>query len=118
MNTKNRQLLLIGAYLLINCNALSLESRRAVLGAIGSACAGCVASSAYADTDVDNYLRSGMVSMPMGVSGEFEACCFVGLSSLLVKPKFQLHLIGQAGKAKPQTGVLLRYVNRPYFDVN
>jgi hypothetical protein len=48
----------------------------------------------------------------------FEACCFVGLSSLLVKTKFQLHRTGQAGKAKPQTGVVLRYVNRPPFVMN
>eukprot|EP00980_Cylindrotheca_fusiformis_P004832 scaffold1034_cov127-Cylindrotheca_fusiformis.AAC.13 len=68
----------------MNCNALSLESRRAVLDAIGMAYVSCIAPIAVAaETDVDGYLKSGMVSMPMGVSG-------------------------QAGKAKPQTGVVLR----------
>jgi hypothetical protein len=40
-------------------------------------------AAAAADVDTENFLRSGMVSMPMGVSG-------------------------QAGKAKPVTGVILR----------
>jgi len=39
--------------------------------------------SALADVDTDSFIRSGMVSMPMGVSG-------------------------QAGKAKPVTGIVLR----------
>lgn len=66
-------------------------SRREALGSIlgGSAAAVFLSSSfsqpsnAVETTDVDNFLRSGGVAMPMGVSG-------------------------QAGKAKPQTGVLLR----------
>jgi hypothetical protein len=37
------------------------------------------------NTDVDDFLRTGGVAMPMGVSG-------------------------QAGKSKPETGVFLRYV--------
>ena len=41
------------------------------------------ASNAVETTDVDSFLRSGGVAMPMGVSG-------------------------QAGKAKPETGVLIR----------
>lgn len=69
MNSNTRLLMLVGACLLMNCNALSVESRRAVLTSIGGSCAGIMASSAYAETDVDNFLRSGMVSMPMGVSG-------------------------------------------------
>lgn len=41
---------------------------------MGSASAGLVAANANAaeTTDVDNFLRSGMVSMPMGVSGKNE----------------------------------------------
>lgn len=77
------------------CEGLStkhaVSSRRDVLGSIlgGSAAAitGLMtftqASNAVETTDIDNFLRSGGVSMPMGVSG-------------------------QAGKAKPETGVLLR----------
>jgi hypothetical protein len=79
MNTR----FLLLTSLLVRGNALSLETRRSFIGAIGSACAG-VAITANADVDVDDFMRSGMVSMPMGVSG-------------------------QAGKAKPETGVLLRY---------
>ncbi|KAL3934981.1 MAG: hypothetical protein SGBAC_009410 [Bacillariaceae sp.] len=69
---------------LSDCHGLSLETRRSVIGWMGSASAGLVAANANAaeTTDVDNFLRSGMVSMPMGVSG-------------------------QAGKAKPQTGVVI-----------
>lgn len=54
---------------------------KAAIAAIGS---GIVPQSARAaDVDTEDFLRSGMVSMPMGVSG-------------------------QAGKAKPRTGVVLR----------
>lgn len=54
--------------------------------ALGSAAAAAVVAvprSAYAELDTEDFLKTGMVSMPMGVSG-------------------------QAGKAKPITGVVLR----------
>ncbi|KAL7536819.1 hypothetical protein ACHAXR_007415 [Thalassiosira sp. AJA248-18] len=51
--------------------------------AIGGAVVTSVPRSASAELDTDDYLKTGMVSMPMGVSG-------------------------QAGKAKPRTGVVLR----------
>jgi hypothetical protein len=59
---------------LSGCHGLSLETRRSVIGWMGSASAGLIAANANAaeTTDVDNYLRSGMVSMPMGVSGKNE----------------------------------------------
>ena len=77
------------------CVGLSTKpasTRRDALGSILGGGAAAVASSimlpgkaaiAAETTDVDNFLRTGGVSMPMGVSG-------------------------QAGKAKPETGVLLR----------
>lgn len=61
-------------------------SRREALGSIlggGATVFLSQPSNAVETTDVDSFLRSGGVSMPMGVSG-------------------------QAGKAKPETGVLLR----------
>lgn len=59
-------------------------SRRAALGWIGSAATVALnGPAAWAEMDVDNYLKSGMVSMPMGVSG-------------------------QGGKMRPETGVVLR----------
>mmetsp|Transcript_1340 Transcript_1340/g.3088 ORF Transcript_1340/g.3088 Transcript_1340/m.3088 type:complete len:298 (-) Transcript_1340:59-952(-) len=63
-----------------------VPSRRQALGSIlgGGAAAILLPSLSNAmETDVDSFLRSGGVAMPMGVSG-------------------------QAGKAKPVTGVLLR----------
>jgi len=53
--------------------------------AVGSASGMLISTpqSALADVDTDSFIRSGMVSMPMGVSG-------------------------QAGKAKPVTGIVLR----------
>merc|ERR1719261_857827 len=77
------------------CEGLSTKqpatSRRDVLGSIlgggafvaSSLLTNTQASYAVETTDVDSFLRSGGVAMPMGVSG-------------------------QAGKAKPETGVLLR----------
>jgi hypothetical protein len=73
------------------CNGLATidASRRDVFKLVGAAAAGIIAvSPAIAmDTsdavDVENFIRTGMVQMPMGVSG-------------------------QAGKAKPETGVVLR----------
>ena len=71
-------------------------SRRAALGWFGKTAAaaivltdgiaGMVPPSAYAEEsiDIDAYLKSGGVSMPMGVSG-------------------------QGGKMRPTTGVILRY---------
>jgi hypothetical protein len=56
------------------------------MGWLAGACAGaCVGAPtiASADVDTDGFIRTGMVSMPMGVSG-------------------------QAGKSKPTTGVILR----------
>ena len=76
------------------CEGFSTEaaasSRREALGSIlggGAAVASAVLlpgpASAVDTMDVDDFLRTGGVSMPMGVSG-------------------------QAGKSKPETGVLLR----------
>ena len=75
------------------CQGLSTNasSRRDVLGSIlgggAAAMSGLLtnnqASYAAETTDIDSFLRTGGVSMPMGVSG-------------------------QAGKAKPETGVLIR----------
>mmetsp|Transcript_92133 Transcript_92133/g.187529 ORF Transcript_92133/g.187529 Transcript_92133/m.187529 type:complete len:306 (-) Transcript_92133:269-1186(-) len=76
------------------CEGFSTESaassRREALGSIlggGAAVASAVLlpgpASAVETMDVDDFLRTGGVSMPMGVSG-------------------------QAGKSKPETGVLLR----------
>ena len=67
------------------------SSRRQAIGSIlsgGAAVASTVllpkdAANAMETTDVDDFLRTGGVAMPMGVSG-------------------------QAGKSKPETGVLLR----------
>lgn len=61
-------------------------SRRATLGWLVSAATAAVIggpSIARADVDTDDFIRTGMVSMPMGVSG-------------------------QAGKSKPTTGVIFR----------
>jgi len=60
-----------------------------------AATAGCVLlpqSSWAADVDTEDFLKTGMVSMPMGVSG-------------------------QAGKAKPRTGVVLRDGEEPSRDM-
>jgi hypothetical protein len=87
--------LLVSLQLPSICVGLSTKTastRRDALGSILGGGAAVVASSimlpgkaaiAAETTDVDSFLRSGGVSMPMGVSG-------------------------QAGKAKPETGVLLR----------
>jgi hypothetical protein len=98
MNTGSLILLLVASYDATWCNGLSPHStRRSAFGLIGGACVGCIITSGAvaADTpegvDVQNYIRTGMVSMPMGVSG-------------------------QAGKSKPVTGVVLRYVWRRLFD--
>eukprot|EP00428_Durinskia_dybowskii_P013086 CAMPEP_0170212826 /NCGR_PEP_ID=MMETSP0116_2-20130129/6035_1 /TAXON_ID=400756 /ORGANISM="Durinskia baltica, Strain CSIRO CS-38" /LENGTH=275 /DNA_ID=CAMNT_0010463373 /DNA_START=8 /DNA_END=831 /DNA_ORIENTATION=- len=63
----------------------SLTSRRAALGWVAGswAAAGICVGPAHADVDTEDFIRTGMVSMPMGVSG-------------------------QAGKSKPTTGVVLR----------
>lgn len=67
--------------------------RRSVLGWVGAAVVGTGCQPAFAkpgtetrpdSLDVDNFLRSGVVANPMGVSG-------------------------QAGKSRPETGVILRY---------
>ena len=75
------------------CEGLSTSasSRRDVLGSMlgggAAAMSGLLTNtqSSYAaeSTDIDSFLRTGGVAMPMGVSG-------------------------QAGKAKPETGVLIR----------
>jgi len=67
---------------------MNQQSRRDALASIvggGTAAAWMIAANqpANAVDDIDAFLRTGGVSMPMGVSG-------------------------QAGKAKPETGVLLR----------
>jgi hypothetical protein len=73
------------------------STRREALGwIVGGACtsAGCIVGRPWAanaaDTpegvDVDSFMRTGMVSQPMGVSG-------------------------QAGKSKPDLGIILRYVS-------
>lgn len=63
----------------------SHSDRREFLSKAAIAAAGIVSipPSASADVDTDSFIKTGMVSMPMGVSG-------------------------QAGKAKPVTGVVLR----------
>jgi hypothetical protein len=72
--------------------ASTKASRRDVLSWVGAAAGSIVVSPAIAiDTpdgvNVDNFIRTGMVQMPMGVSG-------------------------QAGKARPETGVVLRYAKK------
>lgn len=77
--------------LLANAEAFAIDASRR--GFLETAAASVVAtgvglvqkpSSAFAESqDIEDYLKTGMVSMPMGVSG-------------------------QAGKSKPQTGVVLR----------
>jgi len=67
-----------------------LISNAAVI--IGSGCSLSVPQSAFAaDIDTEDFLKTGMVSMPMGVSG-------------------------QAGKAKPRTGVVIREGSDPSRD--
>lgn len=65
----------------------SVTTRRSAMGWLAGACVAgtCVGSPqiARSDVDTDDFIRTGMVSMPMGVSG-------------------------QAGKSKPNTGVILR----------
>jgi hypothetical protein len=87
--------LFVSSQLPMICVGLSTKpssTRRDVVGSILGGGAAAIASSimlpgkaaiAAETTDVDSFLRTGGVSMPMGVSG-------------------------QAGKAKPETGVLLR----------
>ena len=59
---------------------------------IGGGCSLSVPQSAFAaDIDTEDFLKTGMVAMPMGVSG-------------------------QAGKAKPRTGVVLREGSEPSRD--
>ena len=66
MNLKLQFIHLVGASLLIGCKGLaSFETRRGFVGLLGGACTGCVANSALADVDVDGFLQSGMVAMPM-----------------------------------------------------
>ena len=70
-------------------------SRRDVLKLVGAVVGSTAVNPATAiDTpdamDVDSFLRTGMVPMPMGVSG-------------------------QAGKARPETGVVLRYACKMEF---
>lgn len=66
-------------------NPSSTPTRRTAMGWLAGTCAGiCVGTTAaYADVDTEDFIRTGLVSMPMGVSG-------------------------QAGKSKPTTGVVLR----------
>ena len=64
------------------------HNRREFLSSAAAAAAALVGSSilpevARAEVDTEDFLKTGMVAMPMGVSG-------------------------QAGKAKPKTGVVLR----------
>lgn len=70
------------------CNALTVGSagscRRAVMGWMGTVTAGVWSGAGWA-IDVDDFLQTGVVANPMGVSG-------------------------QAGKPRPVTGVVLRYV--------
>ena len=74
---------------LFSCDGLSMnqQSRRDALASIvggGTAAAWMIGTApANAVDDIDAFLRTGGVSMPMGVAG-------------------------QAGKGKPETGVLLR----------
>lgn len=90
--TKLTTVALASLQLIAVAQALSMEtssSRRQAIGSIlGGGAAAVIASTvpaavAVESTDVDSFLRTGGVSMPMGVSG-------------------------QAGKAKPETGVFLR----------
>ena len=75
----------------LSTNPSTTSSRRQAIGSIlggGAAVASAVllpsgAATAMESTDVDDFLRTGGVAMPMGVSG-------------------------QAGKSKPVTGVVLR----------
>jgi len=53
------------------------------MGWIGAASVAALPTICTADTNVDDFIRSGRVAMPMGVSG-------------------------QAGKSRPETGVVLR----------
>lgn len=76
--------LLIAAQAVAMCSGLSSPStRRNALGWIASACAGCIATPSVNAVDADEFLKTGMVSQPMGVSG-------------------------QAGKSKPDLGIILR----------
>jgi hypothetical protein len=82
--------LIIAAQAVAVCEGLAAPtSRRGALGWIGSGATALIAGSpltAWADADemdIDSFLRTGGVSMPMGVSG-------------------------QAGKSKPVTGIVLR----------
>ena len=59
-----------------------LQSRRSAMKWLAGACVGAP-TVASAVVDTEDFIRTGMVSMPMGVSG-------------------------QAGKSKPTTGVVLR----------
>ncbi len=61
----------------------STITRRLALGWVAGACAGSCIGGANAVVDTEDFIRTGVVSMPMGVSG-------------------------QAGKSKPTTGVILR----------
>lgn len=85
-------LLLAGTTTLMSKNASALappstQTRRSAMQWLAGACVGaCVVAAptiASADVDTEDFIRTGMVSMPMGVSG-------------------------QAGKSKPTTGVILR----------
>ena len=73
------------SYLAISCNGLSLDlqTRRGFAASVAAASGFIANTPAFADTDIDSFLKTGGVAMPMGVSG-------------------------QAGKAKPETGVVLR----------
>lgn len=89
--------LLLLSLLVPPSHGLATHSRRSALKWFGAVTAGLGApqkafaladESKIPDTlDIDNFLRSGQVSNPMGVSG-------------------------QAGKSRPETGVILRCV--PY----
>lgn len=83
--------LLFLSLLVPSCHGLAIYSRRSALKWFGTATGAglCAPQIVWGEPvipdalDVDSYLRSGMVSNPMGVSG-------------------------QAGKSKPETGVILR----------
>lgn len=76
--------LVIAAQAVAMCSGLSSPStRRNALGWIAGACAGCIATPSVNAVDADEFLKTGMVSQPMGVSG-------------------------QAGKSKPDLGIILR----------
>jgi hypothetical protein len=88
--------LVVAAQTSVVCNGLAAPaSRRTALGWIGGAASagfGLISGgnpqaswAVEGNTDVDDFLRTGGVAMPMGVSG-------------------------QAGKGKPETGVFLLYV--------